>query len=304
MGVAGFRSAAGRVSADGGPAACSFVPLHATTRKPMRQLLKNTFTLALALVFTAGMAFGQAQNDDVPGGFGDNASVVKQVDAGNQFFPAPGPGQVASATVDQAGSGNVSLLYQGSGGVPQGGQEGTIRQIGNNNYTNIFQQPNFTGHSDVLVEMLGNNNTVSKMEGVTSGSDTDVRVGGESIYNVQIDGNRNKVGSAVITSSEVSITVQGNDNNITNVSESVPPGNAAIETKSTIDVLGSGNDISVLQGSNAQGFPFGPTGRQENFSLVQVEGSSNSVSVRQDFNTTSFSTSFSSGSLLNTGFIQ
>ena len=98
----------------------------------MRQLLKITTTFALALVFTAGMAFGQSPGDDNEAEVnqdGNSEAVVNQnatvSDASNDAF------------VDQAGNGNVAKITQtdngGSQNLGTSGNEVDLRQTQNSN---------------------------------------------------------------------------------------------------------------------------------------------------------------------------
>ncbi len=239
----------------------------------MRQLLRITATFALALVFSAGMAFGQAaQNGDIPSDEGqDNASVIKQVDNQNE------------ATIDQVGVGNASLLSQGgASNLPETGHTVTIQQQGNNNYTNIFQQANATGHSEVSVQLQGSGNTVSR-SGTRSGSDNDVRVAGGSDYTVQALGNNNTVTSPVIEASDVDVILEGSNNDITARSQAQSFANPRdYMTSSSIEVLGSQNTVSVEQGTVSFGGNSTVLPAPDlNFSSVQVEGNFNTANVRQ-----------------------
>jgi hypothetical protein len=241
----------------------------------MRQLLRITATFALALVFSAGVAFGQnaITNNQIPNeNANNNISLVDQVG-----------GPDASATIEQAGKNNVSALSQGTApGIVkfpgQGGlsQSATIQMLGDGNFSNVFQQANDQGHSDVLVQMQGNNNRFASPPGQAGNSD--VRVAGNSDVDVSILGNQNTVESGVIENSNVTVKVEGSSNDILAESQAFVPGPNDLNN-STIRVLGSDNDISVEQGRFWTGFP-GPQS-ENNFSIVEVDGSSNSVTVKQ-----------------------
>jgi len=269
----------------------------------MRQLLKITSIFALALVFTAGMAFGQntgaIQNSDVPGAFNskENVSIIQQA----EYNPSP----EAVATVEQAGENNASLLRQDIDastafpGTPQS-PEAIIQMTGNDNYSNIFQQVGGSGHSDVTVKMEGNNNILSN-DGTRQGArsnDSDVRVQGGSEYDVSILGNNNQVASETIVYSDVDVTVEGNGNDIAARSEGYTPG--LPRNRSSINVLGDMNDISVSQGVDQEGQWSDPSGGH--FSSVAVEGSGNSVTVEQAASTT-VSYGLNQGSLISTPFL-
>jgi hypothetical protein len=151
MGVAGFRTAAERTSADDGPAACSFVHLHATPRKPMRQLLKNTFTLALALVFTAGMAFGQHLEDieqtNTTNTTADaNEALVEQINQSHTVEGLDGgSGMRSSGNALTQIDGSNLMLEQFTG--PSGTKPG-----------NIFRAEQLVGHQTIDARQLGSNN--------------------------------------------------------------------------------------------------------------------------------------------------
>lgn len=261
----------------------------------MRQFLRITATFALALVFTAGMAFGQAQNSDLGQG-NDNLSVVQQVNTN---------GATQSATVEQAGTDrNISLLYQGAdASFPGVGHTATIQQTGERNYSNIFQQSNSGGHSEVTVQLQGDNNTVSRTGNRTaSNGDNDTRVAGNSTFDVNVLGSGNTVASPVIENSDVDVTLDGDDNTITARSQSqgfgVPP-----RSKSSIEVLGSSNTVQVYQGIGPDfgggGLPF----PEDSFSAVEIQGTGNSVTVKQTDAPGAANFKLDRSSLLNDGFV-
>lgn len=142
-----------------------FVHSNAITLTPMKQLLRTTTTFALALVFTAGMAFGQSNEAVVEQINNNNETTVNQsgqwnaadVNQGvdeeanelaNNLIGGTWTGQVGSGTannneitIDQAGDRNVALASQGYAGVSFGatrtgvaeGNTGSIEQIGSRN---------------------------------------------------------------------------------------------------------------------------------------------------------------------------
>jgi hypothetical protein len=189
MGVAGFRTAAERTSADGGPAACSFVHLHATSRRPMRQLLKITFTLALALVFTAGMAFGQSNNTaDITQNEDNNVADIEQIGDNNESditqTSAAGLSVGHDADVLQDGDGNNSFVDQSMGTQFTNQTFLTdIDQLGNGNDAVVEQAGDIGFQSNATIFQDGNNNDA----GVSTGN------GGGSFAVTQI-GDGNKVG--------------------------------------------------------------------------------------------------------------
>lgn len=251
-----------------------FILLNAITPTPMRQLLRITATFTLTLVFTAGMAFGQGAitNGQISQANNNNVSVV-QVTGGPS----------ASATIEQAGKNNASALRQGNapgivkfpglGGISH---SATIQMLGNGNFSNVFQQANDQGHSDVLVQMQGNNNRFASPPGQAGNSD--VQVAGNSDVDVSILGNQNTVESGIIENSNVTVEVEGSSNDILAESQAFVPGPNNL-SNSTIRVSGSDNDVNVQQGTFWQSFKQGNS--INDFSVVELNGSGNSVTVKQ-----------------------
>lgn len=104
------------------PRSRDFVLSNAITPTPMRQLLKITSIFALALVFTAGTAFGQDDNDaDVDATGNNNTATIQQT------------GQGGTATIEQIGDNNTADGF--FFGVEDKGVNNTsnLTQIGNNN---------------------------------------------------------------------------------------------------------------------------------------------------------------------------
>jgi len=269
MGVAGFRSAAGRVSADGGPAACSFVPLHATTRKPMRQLLKNTFTLALALVFTAGMAFGQSNNNAQIDQTGDENSanidqggnsvadlrqegVLNQIDLAQEGFGLAGQ----DTEIDQIGNRNEADVTSSSGNGLQGnGNELDIVQRGN---LNTFETPTMQGYkNDYDVNQVGNKNYAKIETRFGAGG----QVGESTISIIQKFGNNN-AGNITATyggnNHALEIKQKFGDSNVASITHELPQGASGVDglvgrvtqlgskNKATIDLFAETSDRAVV----------------------------------------------------------
>jgi hypothetical protein len=257
MGVAGFRTAAERTSADGGPAACSFVHLHATPRKPMRQLLKNTFTLALALVFTAGMAFGQS-----------NETVVEQINDGNDATVNQ-VGQLNAADVNQGVDQEVNELANNLFGSDITGQVGpgtandnevTVTQEGTRNLVAASQgyAGNFNGTragiaegNEATITQLGNRNVALPAQGLRGGEAYD------NAYTILQDGNRNDATVA-----------QGNNTGI------------AINNDATIEQFGSDNVGTILQGQPSQ-VTFGGFRATNSLAEIFQDGTNNTATVNQ-----------------------
>jgi len=92
----------------------------------MRQLLKFTTSFALALVLTAGMAFGQDNDATVTQDGDQNTAEIDQTNTG-------GATNVATATQDGTGN-DVTMLqqygYDNNADVDQVGTENTVSDIG------------------------------------------------------------------------------------------------------------------------------------------------------------------------------
>jgi hypothetical protein len=284
MGVAGFRTAAERTSADDGPAACSFVHLHETTRKPMRQLLKNTFTLALALVFTAGMAFGQS-NEATVNQVGNSHSADIQQDGVGNITDLEQADQnlndnatnAMSADVFQKFKNNEAYIDQ-KGSQDQGAATATasadVDQIGNNNFLRLESGPFFANSHDVDVDQLGNNNTV-RLQGQNGGGEATVFMDGNrnklveatqggliksnnpfiqknsQFLEVRVNGSGNVIGGDQESGDggdRLTVNVDGDDNFIPTSQVNAGPGAGNADRDIDIDVLGSENFIKALQG--------------------------------------------------------
>jgi hypothetical protein len=152
----------------------------------MRKLLRTTFTLAFALVFTAGLAFGQ----------NNNSATIKQAQSGNQ------------ATSNQTGSGGTAFIDQkGVSNIAQ------IDQAGNGNLARIVGQTGFgntatstqdaaTRNSQVIIEQKGDGFT---KPGVTA------QQFGQSGSRINVLARRTGVGG------DVDVTQQNGRNNLIDV---------------------------------------------------------------------------------------
>jgi hypothetical protein len=172
MGAAKFRRSAG-------PSATSETQDHSfqtNDSKPMRQLLKNTFTLALALVFTAGMAFGQSSTTNITQLTNNNNASVDQNGQGLTATVVQKVGNLNTATIRQNDDAGKTI-------------ESTIRQVGfkNNAVTNASRNaPNGPGAVTEQTQRGNHNDAFINADEGTSPS------GDEGSQLVQFqDGNRN-----------------------------------------------------------------------------------------------------------------
>jgi hypothetical protein len=239
----------------------------------MRQLLRITATFALALVFTAGMAFGQSpsQLDQADRDAANNFSYIEQVQ-----------GDGHTATVEQAGTGNEAILVQspflGNLRGPNNDYQitGTIKQTGEGNFTWLAQGGNDTGNPTASVQIQGNNNSVGNGEGGRA------RQEGNSELNVRMLGNQNEldVGSAggpggEQTASVANIDIEG-DGNVFDLAQKQAERFNRHLTDADID--GNNNDIQVGQGSVGANFDQ----QRGNEAQIDVFGNMNTVTVTQN----------------------
>jgi len=158
----------------------------------MRQLLKITSIFALALVFSAGMAFGQDSDDrnraDVDQGGNGSEATVTQTLGGDKGFNTANVFQrdgAQTATIRQttpSGDGNSEALADvqqlGSGGnnalvdqTRRGGAEAFLKQYGSDNNADVAQ----TGE-DVLKGYDGTNNSLGSERAIQLGNSNDLQV--------------------------------------------------------------------------------------------------------------------------------
>jgi hypothetical protein len=95
----------------------------------MRYFAKITTTFALALVFSAGIAFGQEHEAEIEQNANNNDATINQADG------------YATAYIGQDGNRNQAVVQQGdrSGGLATDSRLATISQIGNDNDAKIVQ---------------------------------------------------------------------------------------------------------------------------------------------------------------------
>jgi hypothetical protein len=216
----------------------------------MRQLLRTTATVFVALVFTAGMAFGQ-----------DNESHISQV------------GSNIEATVNQDGSDNYSDLDQSEDFT--GGHSATIEQIGENNYSNIQTQ---NGGGTANVYMKGDNNELVDWKTRERGGFGANQKNGLNVFDLDITGDNNSVGMTQEFGDAATVDLNG-DNNTLGLRQL---SNANYQEEdfhtASITVNGSDNQLTVNQAG-----PNGGTGGTGNSATVTLESASdfNTVNVVQ-----------------------
>ena len=218
------------------------------------------------LLFTAGMAIGQTQN---------NQATVDQLSVND-----------SEVTIDQQGTVNNAIAYQNAGGNfdidilqtgslhqatatqqgPNGGMEMWIEQIeGDNNQANVTQNRGQNHYANVLQE--GSDNMLNLLQDNTS-----------TVANVSQVGNNNEadltqINKIFTSTSNLTVTQQGSDNYAFYDAE----GLGAEANNAIIYQEFDGNSASVVQSLNVEG---------NNADLEQI-GFDNMMNVDQttDFNT-------------------
>jgi hypothetical protein len=137
----------------------------------MRQLLKITATFALALVFSAGMAFGQ-QTADIEQSDASTADIeqvnqnqtVEGIDGGSQLRPD------GNALTQEFGS--ELTVYQFTG--PSGDKAGNLLQAEQEDGTQTVNVYQSGSDSEVLIDQYGGSGNTAKLEQDGSDADADI----------------------------------------------------------------------------------------------------------------------------------
>jgi hypothetical protein len=138
----------------------------------MRQLLKNTFTLAVALVFTAGMAFGQQHTADIEQSGGSTADIeqitqsqtVEGIDGGSQLRPN------GNALTQEFGSDLTVYQFTGASGNRPGNLLQAEQEDGTQSMT-VWQSG--VDH-EALIDQYGGSGNVAALEQGGSNADADI----------------------------------------------------------------------------------------------------------------------------------
>ena len=226
--------------------------------------MKKLSILLVAFLFTAGMAFAQ-NNDASIDQVGDNHdATITQIGAMNSalVLQTADDGRegsdVATATIEQEGTGNVAGLRQRAF---YGNAQATIVQVGDNNRvegpnegTNFYQNH---GLNVLDVNMNGDDNVLYGLQGEGQKNANSLLV---SIY-----GNSNEVGSFQHYGS-ADINIDGDLNEVLLSQRSSHP---STEQTANIDLLGSDNFVDVFQTGDSH------------TATVDVMGSNNSAEISQ-----------------------
>ncbi|MCS3754403.1 hypothetical protein GGP79_002367 [Salinibacter ruber] len=259
----------------------------------MRQLLRITATFALALVFSAGMAFGQQDGEpqEDPGDF-NNFTFIEQASDGNV------------ANVEQQGADNTVLLpgQGGEFGSSTFRAEAEIEQVGDENYVGVNQGGNSkVGESFLDVYMEGNNNFIGNQSGGIAnqqggvleaemiGSNNEIGIAAEQQNSkafFDIEGSNNMIdmfqkswGGAEKNQQEFDATITGSGNTVDLFQGDF---GHSLGNRANLLINGSTNDVSIRQGVDKNTFP--PPGSPQsnyNYAEVSVNGNNNVANVTQ-----------------------
>ena len=299
-----------------------FYSLERKSLTPMRQLLKITSIFALALVFTAGMAFGQSNSATVNQVGNSHSSDIHQDGNGNltnldQVDQNLNDGftNAMSADVFQKFDGNEAYIDQkgsNAGGGNPAFASAEVDQVGNNNFLRLESGPFYFNSHEVDVDQLGNNNTV-RLQGQNGGGEATVYMNGNrnklveatqggliasgnpfiqknsQFLEVRVNGNGNVIGGDQESGDggdRLTVDIDGNDNFVPTSQVSGGTADRDID----IDVSGSSNFIQALQGEEGNTATIQLNSFSDNNQVVvdqQTAGNTASVTVNGMDNTTS-----------------
>ncbi|MCS3698422.1 Curlin associated protein [Salinibacter ruber] len=223
----------------------------------MRQLLRTTATFALALVFSAGMAFGQTNNEaDLSQTSSESRATITQ--SGDNFTELKQQ-STSKATVTQTGAGNeVDQFVQKSGvNKNRGGGNfinlANIDQIGDENtvasrYDALeTQSGNFGGGAKLILDQFGDKNDLKIVQnGRASATIKQSNSGGNSREGNTAKVDQNPLNSSGSTLELVQVGLE--NESVINQNASSGAGNFA-----NIDVAGVNNEVDVDQGDPRSG---------------------------------------------------
>ncbi len=259
MGAAGFR--AGHIDVPG--ASRRFVLSSAITPTPMRRLLRITATFALALVFSAGMAFGQSNNEaTVDQNASGGEATVTQTGKDNLVT---GQGAKASsgivqdnkskAVVNQVGDDNqVSGLYQGGNSanfnelssgfnnVAEIDQRGDNNFFGNAKNSLTLQGSRSIGPAELDLDQIGDRHSTELNQRGRTDADIEQRNDGSGIP--VGSGNTATVKQADFSGNGTGTNLELLQAGLRNTSEIVQNGT---DNDADIFVTGNGNEVDAEQ---------------------------------------------------------
>jgi hypothetical protein len=246
----------------------------------MRQLLRTTATVFVALVFTAGMAFGQ-----------DNESVVEQQGSQNATSVTQ-QGTDTFADVSQDGTGNSGTILQ-NGKIDASERDVAqtdLNQSGTRNSARIEQiRTDFDANAPLKVELTqeGRQNAANifqkgrgdgatgSMSGVGNVLDVD-QIGQFGEFRFTVEGRNNYVRGYQKGVNDTEITVDGRGNSF--FAEQYQGRNEIGG-----EIVGSRNDVDVYQNGSGNEV-VGSSGKPFTRDGLLVNGSNNALNITQTGN--------------------
>jgi hypothetical protein len=155
----------------------------------MRKLLKITTTFVVALIFTAGMAFGQ-NNADVDQSVGSAEATIEQTNDGNSALLTQQGNNLAD--IDQHGN-NTFEGFMGANRALQknwDGSSGDLNEIDvdmNGRFSTVGVTQEGRG-SEIDITQEGGINFVAQVEQLGTNNDVDIRQTGNQYAKVTQDG--------------------------------------------------------------------------------------------------------------------
>ena len=211
----------------------------------MRKLFRIATTFALALVVTAGMAFGQNEATVEQEGGGNSASISQEFTPGNS-------GNMNTVDAFQDGDGNQIVNFSQFGD----GNTATIDQIGNNNDVGDNPKQGNKDASfarsqggDIDIDQYGNQNDVWDIDQGNTGNEANIYQGGPEAGETTVSGNFVDVDLQLDTPTGEN-DFQGNTVTITQRSDNnyVGTGNPSVRG---VYQEGEGNTLTITQEGDA-----------------------------------------------------
>jgi hypothetical protein len=255
----------------------------------MRQLLKNTFALALTLVFTSGMAFGQVTN--ITQISNQNDATVEQSD-GDDVADVLQNGIDNEATALQGGGSYIEQIQVGNNNEALGSHSGdtylTQEQRGNRNEAYAWAESDAT----VTQEQFGSENFArvgqsgEKYGPTTINQNSDVRQfqsGNRNVAEIEVrqgNGRKNSFEQRQIGNSNTSkILDVGSGNAVTQIQD----GNSNVSVVGSRDAdpqLGGADVFTEQRGHRNSAIVGGGVGSYD--ATIQQFGNDNTATVTQN----------------------
>jgi hypothetical protein len=227
----------------------------------MRKLLKITGIFALALVFSAGMAFGQSNEATVEQINNNNEATVDQLGQLNAADVNQGEDQKVTDLANTLSQNLLGYPVTPSGGIGPGTannnqvsveQQGTRNVVGvSQGYAGTTQGPGVAEGNEATITQIGSRNAAVPAQGLRDGRAFD------NEYTILQDGSRN-----------VATVAQGTDSGV------------ARDNEANIEQFGSQHEALINQGRTS--FAIGGGFKATN-SLAEIfqNGSGNDATINQ-----------------------